>query len=220
MAEFKDLLLKIANNSRLTPMELAELGRFGTETQLRNSFVTGNTTPQGGLKIDSAFDFIYSELLVASVASKEVRIPNKYNALIVFVSGRTNFAAYTDNIRIRFNRDSGTNYDLQYLTSFDTTISAAKGIGAQHAVLGSFSGASSTSSLSGSCVAFVSNIRSVLHKNTFSMAFSPETSAGVPMNNFYAAAWKSASPIDILTIFSSSGENILAGSFIGVYGLI
>ena len=39
MANFKDLLLKIANNSRLTPQELDELGRFGTEIQSRNAQV-------------------------------------------------------------------------------------------------------------------------------------------------------------------------------------
>lgn len=40
MAEFKDLLLKIANNQQLSPFELDELGRFGTESQQRNSLVS------------------------------------------------------------------------------------------------------------------------------------------------------------------------------------
>ena len=39
MANFADLLKKIANNSRLTPQELDELGRFGTEIQNRNAQV-------------------------------------------------------------------------------------------------------------------------------------------------------------------------------------
>ena len=48
MANFADLLKKIANNSRLTPQELDELGRFGTETQQRNSQLSsflGGTLP-------------------------------------------------------------------------------------------------------------------------------------------------------------------------------
>lgn len=219
MAEFSDLLKKIANNARLTPRELDDLARFGTETQQRNALFSGIINPQGGLIINNTFDFIYSELLIASVTSKTIRIPSKYNALIIFISGRTDYAAYTDNIRIRFNDDSGTNYDLQYLTSFDTTISASKGMGAQHAILGSFSAASAASGISGSCISFISNTRSTLHKNTFSLAFTPETSAGVPMNNFYSAAWKSANPVETIYIFPSSGGNILSGSFIGVYGL-
>lgn len=40
MTNFKDLLLKIANNAKLTPQELDELGRFGTEIQSRNSQVS------------------------------------------------------------------------------------------------------------------------------------------------------------------------------------
>lgn len=43
MANFADLLKKIANNSRLTPQELDELGRFGTETQQKNSLVANWT---------------------------------------------------------------------------------------------------------------------------------------------------------------------------------
>lgn len=39
MANFADLLKKLANQSRLTPQELDELGRFGTEIQSRNAQV-------------------------------------------------------------------------------------------------------------------------------------------------------------------------------------
>lgn len=41
MANFADLLKKIANNAKLTPQELDELGRFGTEIQSRNALVAG-----------------------------------------------------------------------------------------------------------------------------------------------------------------------------------
>jgi hypothetical protein len=41
MTTFADLLHKIANNARLTPQELDELKRFGTETQQRNAQVRG-----------------------------------------------------------------------------------------------------------------------------------------------------------------------------------
>ncbi len=42
MANFADLLKKIAANARLTPQELDELGRFGTETQQRNALISGS----------------------------------------------------------------------------------------------------------------------------------------------------------------------------------
>jgi len=41
MADLKDLLLKLANQSRLTPHELADLGRYGTEIQVNNAYVAG-----------------------------------------------------------------------------------------------------------------------------------------------------------------------------------
>lgn len=51
MANFADLLKKIANNSRLTPQELDELGRFGEEIQQRNSQVAGIFNQNGVLKL-------------------------------------------------------------------------------------------------------------------------------------------------------------------------
>ncbi len=53
MANFADLLKKIANNSRLTPQELDELGRFGTEMQLNNAFTSSIQNGTGSIKASS-----------------------------------------------------------------------------------------------------------------------------------------------------------------------
>lgn len=53
MAEFKDLLLKIAQNRQLTPLELDELGRFGTETQQRNAQIANTSGLYNNIDVDS-----------------------------------------------------------------------------------------------------------------------------------------------------------------------
>lgn len=66
MATFADLLKKIANNARLTPQELDELGRFGTEIQQTNSKVSGIFTNSNGINVNSVTtkelitDYMYS----------------------------------------------------------------------------------------------------------------------------------------------------------------
>lgn len=47
MAEFSTLLTKIALNQKLTPSELDDLARYGTETQLRNASAGNNIGPDG-----------------------------------------------------------------------------------------------------------------------------------------------------------------------------
>ena len=49
--DFKDLLLKIANNARLTSSELADLAAFGNDIQQRTSQVAGLFDRSGVLKV-------------------------------------------------------------------------------------------------------------------------------------------------------------------------
>ena len=66
MANFSDLLRKIANNEKLTPQELDELGRFGTEIQNNNAKVSGVITSSNSINVNSVTtkelitDYVYS----------------------------------------------------------------------------------------------------------------------------------------------------------------
>ena len=87
MANFADLLKKIANNSRLTPQELDELGRFGTETQNRNSQVSGSTTSSVNLNVNElkANRVIVGREFLSGMAGRFVEsTQNAATATIVF----------------------------------------------------------------------------------------------------------------------------------------
>lgn len=74
MANFADLLKKIANNAKLTPQELDELGRFGTETQQRNS-QTSNIYGNDGIPyfpngLSSGADILIGKNVISTTAAR------------------------------------------------------------------------------------------------------------------------------------------------------
>ncbi len=89
MANFADLLKKIANNSRLTPQELDELGRFGTDTQQRNALVSGTFQNQEVISVKNLravsieADFV-STLGCRVVMNTGQTITNASGTLIIF----------------------------------------------------------------------------------------------------------------------------------------
>lgn len=70
MTDFSTLLKKIANNEKLTPQELDELGNFGTNTQQNNAFTAGLQNGTSSLYVNtitgrsSEFDYPQSGLSV------------------------------------------------------------------------------------------------------------------------------------------------------------
>ena len=81
MANFADLLKKIANNSRLTPQELDELGRFGTETQQRNSQTANmsgfNGAPYFPNGLASGGDLIIGKSIISTTTARVKRISSQ-----------------------------------------------------------------------------------------------------------------------------------------------
>lgn len=72
--EIKDLLLKIAKNETLSQGELDELGRFGTETQLRNALVSGVFKSQETLNVKNIQAVSVEADFVSSLGCRVLRI--------------------------------------------------------------------------------------------------------------------------------------------------
>ena len=68
-----DVLVKIAINRNLSQQEIDFLRLEGNNTQSRNSFVAGNTTPSNTLNVQFPFAPIYNEVLAVDTASPESR---------------------------------------------------------------------------------------------------------------------------------------------------
>lgn len=217
MADFKDLLLKIANNARLTPQELAELSRFGAETQQRNSFIAGNTTADNNLNIQFPFLPIYSQVFEADTASITIQIPS-YTHLFCIGSGRCTGATYFENLKGRFNGDTGNNYDAQYLAGVNASVGASQTKAASSFDFGTFAAASATANAIGTFYSFLPHIGSTNWKSVLTIGGEPLYTATDMIGAISTSFWRSTSPITSITIYAPT-STMKAGSVISVFGV-
>jgi hypothetical protein len=215
---FKDLLLKIANNARLTPSELDELGRYGTDTEIRNGFVAGNTTAANTLNVPFPFYPIFSEVLQKDTATLTVQIPSGYKHLMIMGSGRTTEAAYSTNVFVKFNGDAGANYRYVYHGAQASTSLGAQFTAQNSAQLGMFCGASATADAPGVFFAVVPHYAGGFFKVVLSSAGLHSYSATDMVKLDLATFWQNTSIIQDATLFPVTGS-FLAGSVLSLYGI-
>lgn len=217
---FSDLLLIMANNGRLTPNQLDELRRYGTETQQRNSFVAGNTTAANQLNINFPFFPIFSEVLDRDVSSLEIQIPSGYKHLIIISMGRTDVAAYNDQIVGRFNGDDGTNYSDIYEGAQSSTQLAGQNKTTRTSFdIVAATGASATSGSSGVGFCIIPHYNSNVWKSTLSIRGTSEWSATDLVVLVNSCFWRNTSKVEKINILSAQGANLVSGSIFSVYGI-
>ena len=222
MTDFKDLLLKIANQGRLTPSELDDLARFGTETQLRNAFVAGNTTPDNRLSVISPMVLLYNERFEVAKASVNLNLPSDYNTLIIMGSGCID-QANGGNIWAQFNGDTGaSNYAYQLISGSGLTAGATEDLTFHAVAIGLFGTTGAGAGVSGSFVAQIPGYSSaVWKKNVLAHMYTAE------FNDQYltGSRWTNTSPITSIDIFGTNNTlakgtaNMIAGSYISVWGM-
>lgn len=218
MAEFAELLRKIANNEKLAPIEMDELGRFGTETQRRNAFLAGNISPVNLLDIKFPIMPLYNETFQSDKSSFSIDLPQDYNHILLFSSGRGSLAVSSNIVvRSRFNNDTGANYAYQLHNVYDDiNIYANNGTGFTYIDLARLAGASQPAGVSASSFSILLNYRSNLYKQILSLFGSVDASYTTIQTQ--SASWNSTSPISTISFFPESGT-ISAGSTFSIYGL-
>jgi hypothetical protein len=217
--QLADVWEKIANNARLTPEEILFLRRSATETQQRNSFVSGITSPDSKIDIQFPTFSIYSEILQANRTSITVPIPSNANHLLIMGSVRTTRAAYNDGFIGRFNSDSGANYREIYDGAQSTTQLAGQTAGQTFFGISVTTGASATAGSFGGFFLFAPHVRSATWKQTIRLSGTSEYSATDMLNLASSCHWQNTSPIQTVTFLSENGADILAGSLISVHGI-
>lgn len=217
--ELGDLLVKIANNARLTPQELDVLKRIGNETQQRNNFVAGNTSPQNTLDINFPFFPIYSQSLESPTSSITVTIPSGLSNVIIMGSMRTDAASFNDTIGVRFNDDSGANYRTMFEGAQNTTQIATQNTSATYYGIGTSTGANATSGSHGNFLAYITNVYGNAWKSVLSIAGTSEYSASDVLTLLNSGHWKNTTPISTMQFFSTSGANLVAGCLLSIYGI-
>jgi hypothetical protein len=219
--QLEDVWSKIANQARLTPEELDFLKMQGRETQQRNAFIAGNTSPAGNLIQNFPFMPIYSEVLEIAAPSITVNIPADYKHLLFMGSCRNSNAAAGYVIgAIQFNGDTGANYNYHQI-KFDGVTPAYDTQTAQ--TFGAFGGSvtnGSTANWAGSFWGWIPHYNSGFYKSVYSNFICPRPAANLNLLGNFGSEWLSTAKITTVKIIcSAGGDNFMAGSSVSIYGL-
>jgi len=148
-------------------------------------------------------------------------IPATYNDLLIVLIARGARVSGSDLIAVRFNNDSGANYDTQEAVGASTTVSAVRQSGVTAANVGWVPASTATANWFSSCQMYVagyastSNIKTI---NTLCQAWEP--TASNLSSEAYVAQWNATpAAINRVTVFGQTTANFLAGSSIRVYGI-
>lgn len=144
-------------------------------------------------------------------------IDQTYAQLRLVLYLRSGRVANSDTIDIRFNADSGTNYDHQYIRGVDTTLSGSIGNG--DTSLAYICAAAS------SIASFASGYDLLIHQYAGTTFYKMVTGIGTVASNSthymqsVMGAWNSTSAITDIAITPETGPNWLTGSYAALYGM-
>ncbi len=188
---------------------------IGTDAQVLTvqSSVPTWLTPASGAVVK-----LGTTTVISSVASIVFSPIAGFTNLRVVWDARSAAAAVADNIWVRFNGDSGSNYDYQTLNGQASSATAAETFGASRLIVGQVPAASDAAGLSGSGTVAIANYRGAIFNKNASAVSNRKigTSSGNLGTNVYTGAWRNTAAITSLTFGVDSG-NIDIGSVITVY---
>lgn len=147
-------------------------------------------------------------------------LSGSYKALVVDLYLRTSEAVTVTNVSLRFNGDTGNNYDSQYMQVNNTTVSGAINSAQSSIVsLGAAVGSSGTANRFGACRFTIPHYAGATnHKSVTGQSYADGGGTTNAFTRYGGGQWRSASAITSITAVISSG-NFKAGSRFTVYGL-
>lgn len=166
---------------------------------------------------DARITKIASNILGGTTASVTFSsIPGTYSSLMVIHNARGDTAAGNTTLLLRFNADSGTNYDYSRSSITGTgTTSNIEGQAASAAVMGIISASSAPANVVGCGMIVVPNYAgTTFQKAAEGQANSKtSTSAGGVNQESYAGFWRSTAAITSITLLPNAGSFITGSSF-------
>lgn len=156
------------------------------------------------------YDQLFTTTLTSAVASLTISsIPSAYTDIIMVFSGS---ASASDNLYVRFNSDTATNYGVTELYGNGTTASASRRTSFNAALI--FDGGPSTT-----------QSNTILHLMNYSNTTTYKTGlARANDSSLYVNAnvisWKSTAAINSITIGLYSGATMTVGSSVTLYGIV
>lgn len=161
-----------------------------------------------------------SVLLGATTASLNLSsIPQTHGSLMLVWCARGDVAAVNTFCAVRFNGDSGANYDRQFQSVSNNAGGAGENFAQTSVNVGNIPGASATANLFNGGWMSIPNYTSAIANKIFTCVLMEKTAnaaGGVDVVESLGA-WRSNAAITQITLLPGSG-NFIAGSRFSVYG--
>lgn len=176
----------------------------------------------GGGGASGAMTLIASSTLAANAGSVDFQnIPGTYSSLVLMWTARTTTVGSSlDGMNIRFNADSGNNYDYQTMVASASAMTVAEILTTSSAQIGTLPQNSVTTGIAsvGQAVipAYAGTVfhKSVVASNTCKIG----TASGNLRNQHHSGFWRSGSAITRITLIPQQ-NNFLADSTFYLYGI-
>jgi hypothetical protein len=156
----------------------------------------------------------------ASIDTGAGGIAAGHGDLIIWVMGRTADASVNVDVLLRFNNDSGANYNYAYVRNDGTGTPNAAGVtGATAARPGQITGNNATASTPGSIqITVPSYDQTTFHKVGTAQSGPVPTTLNNQLSFATAFTWQSTAAISRIAVSSQIGGNLQAGTRLVVYG--
>lgn len=153
-----------------------------------------------------------------AAGTRTFTLPQSYSSVIIKVWGRTDAASAEENILIRFNADTGTNYDYQMALTFGTTASASEGVAVDSIIAGGVPGTTVAAGASGVAEISIPFYRNTtFDKDVLVNSYAKRgTATGTFRQRVVGGTWRNTAAITSVTVALTAG-NFLAGSVIEVW---
>lgn len=171
--------------------------------------------PAGG----GDFTAIAQTILGADGSITFSAIPNTYEHLRIMLMGRGGVAGTADDLRMRFNGDTGNNYNNNYLTGSGSTASSGSWGGAGYSIAGRLPGATAPAGYAGLCIIEIPFYkRTTFHKPWVARSqYSQGTADANQTQQVNSGMWRNTAAIASIELVTLNA-NLLAGSAATLYG--
>lgn len=204
-------------NTALTSAQIAAAGGLLAANNLSDLGTLATAQANLGMGIVK----IASQLLAAQGNFDFQNIPATYQHLLVVLQARSIVAGASDSCSVRFNNDSGANYDRQRILGAAALVTAAESLGATQGDIGQITGATGTTAGNADPIhLWVPNYARTTYKKGY-LATGGISYAEATTNTqagLFVGKWRSTAAIAGVTIFGSANFDV--GSVATLYGLL
>ncbi len=148
-------------------------------------------------------------------------IPQIYRHLRLILAGRGTRAAASVTIKMRYNGDSGTNYDMQEIYAAASVVAATESIGASWIAMAGLAAASSPAGIADMAVVDVPNYKDTTFQKVCESKSTQKvgTASGNCYVQDYVGWWRNTAAINQITLLPAS-DLFAEGTRATLYGLL